>query len=169
MKRENAYQKSARLPMSIAKFQALRPKIDEGIRAGLTLIEFLEYEGISREDWYKMKPKEFHWGHTQSRLNVKMKRGGKPEPKQKNPHQSKQSEYDRRYREKKKLKIEKENKRLERKTELEKLKTEVKEIRVTKQEDKVKILPVKEEDDDKIIVLIGNSNGMSKMLKKMFG
>jgi hypothetical protein len=55
------------------KWSLLRNEVDEAIRAGLTAKEFMELHDISRDQWYKMKPKGFKWHRIQTELKVKRK------------------------------------------------------------------------------------------------
>lgn len=59
--------------MSKDTFEALRPKIDQAVRDGLTVKEFLELHNISRRAWYTIKPKGFHWAHVQVKLGIERK------------------------------------------------------------------------------------------------
>ena len=55
-------------------WEQIRPAADEAIRAGLTIGEFQELQGISRDQWYRIKPKGFKWHHIQKKLGIKKKR-----------------------------------------------------------------------------------------------
>lgn len=55
------------------KWQSMRKEVDEAIRAGLTANEFMELQGISRDQWYRMKPKGFRWATIQKELKIERK------------------------------------------------------------------------------------------------
>lgn len=61
-------------------FETLRPKIDEAIRAGLSLKEFLELHEINKNVWYTIKPKSFNWIDIQKKLGVERKIEYKKKP-----------------------------------------------------------------------------------------
>lgn len=66
---------------TVATFKSIRPKVDEAIRAGFTRSEFCDLEGISRHDWYAVKPKDFHWRKIQKSLGIELKNSRTTEEK----------------------------------------------------------------------------------------
>lgn len=58
---------------AMKRWENMRKDIDEAIRAGLTAKEFMELNDISRDQWYRMKPKGFKWHKIQTELNIKRK------------------------------------------------------------------------------------------------
>lgn len=79
------YWEIAERPENKAKWEELRPKVDKAIREGLLLSEFFAQENIDREQWYRIRPKEFNYATVQKKVLGKAVRkplGGRLIPKE---------------------------------------------------------------------------------------
>jgi hypothetical protein len=61
--------------MDVLNWENVRPKADVAIRAGMKTKDFLDEMGITRSEWTKIKPADFHWRKIQCSLGIKVSRG----------------------------------------------------------------------------------------------